>query len=332
MREEINNHEQTKYQSGLRMSICTYGKKLAMKRNLIIVLAAILLTGCGLKNSITSAANSNANNSSAPSTPAAKPVVGDSVVAKSGSWYAEGKIQSIDGPKAKITWSQKDRDASDIDLTNVYLIPKPGTPSNVKADDFVIAKTSTYSDNTDWDHVQVASVSKDVIAVKDRNSSTYNLSPDKVIAVSPTDAADLKAEFDKNNKELDFDKKAQVGRPSAPDGYKPKVGETVIASSATNTWFTAQVKSITGDKATVVWDPKQNSSFDTTLDKIVPNPTAGGATLPAVNDYVLVKNANCTNCALIYEQVTAVNGTNVEVKDRYDYKNTIRPGEFLLLK
>jgi hypothetical protein len=300
-----------------------------MKGLLLVVLAAILLTACGAKSSEKSSANSGTNDPPPP----AKPAVGDPVVAKSGSsWFTEGKIRVIEGQKANIAWSQKDRTPTDVDLANVYLIPKPGARPDVKADDYVLAKTTTSSDYTDWTITQVTNVSKDVITVKDRSNSTYNLGPDKVIAVAPTDAADIKAEFDKNNKQLDFDKKAQAGRPAAPDGYKPKVSETVVASSASNTWFTGQVKSMTGDRATIVWDTKENSTFDTTLDKIVPNPTAAGTTMPAVNDYVLIKSPSCVNCSLIYTQAVAVNGTNVEVKDRYDSTYTVRPGDFLLLK
>lgn len=295
-----------------------------MKRNLIIVLATILLAACGAKNSNTSSAGSDANS------PSAKPVVGDLVVAKNktGS-FAEGKIRSIEGQKANIGWSSKeDPDPSDVDLANVYPIPKADAPTNVKAGDFALANTSSYNDGY-WNNVQVTSVSGAVITVKETNDYTHDISSDKVIAVSPTESANIKAMFDKNSKKADFAEKAQKARPVIPDGYKPKVGETVVAEGQL-AWNTGQVKSISGDKAMIIWDPKNNSTFETTLDKIVPYPTAAGAAMPAVNDYVLIKMADPRIWE--YVQVTSVNGTNVAVKNRSDETNTVKPGEFILLK
>lgn len=296
-----------------------------MKRTLLVVLVTILLAACGAKNSNDSS-NSGTNN------PSAKPAVGDLVVAKhAANWFAEGKIRSIEDQKANIGWSQKDFNSNDVDLANVYPIPKAGASTNVKAGDFVLAKTSTSSENTDWEGAQVTSVSSGVIAAKDSSDSSYNLAPDKVIAVSPTDAADIKSAFDKSSKNRDFDEKSHnAGRPPAPAGYKPKVDETVVVESAPHNWITGQVKSISGDKATIVWDQKNNGTVDTPLDKIVPYPTAASAVLPAVNDYILIRSGDPR--LWIYVQVTSVNGTNVVVKDVNDSTSTVKPGEFILLK
>lgn len=290
-----------------------------MKRTLIIVLATILLAACGAKNSSTSSANS----------PSAKPAVGDLVVAKykTGS-FAEGKIQSIEGQKANIGWSNKDLASTDVDLANAYLIPKAGDPTNVKAGDFALANTSSYHDGY-WNKVQVASVSGAMITVKETNADSRDISSDKVIAVSPTESADIKAMFDKNSKKADFDAEARKARPIVPADYKPKVGETVVAE-APLAWNTGKVKSISGDKATIIWDPQNNSTFDTTLDKIVPYPTAVSAAMPTVNDYVLIKMADPRIWQ--YVQVTSVNGTNVAVKNKYNETSTVKPGEFILLK
>ena len=294
-----------------------------MKRNLIIVLATILLTACGAKDSSTSSANSGANS------PSAKPAVGDMVVAKHkmGS-FAEGKIQSIEGEKANIAWSSKDLAAMDIDLANVYPIPKAGDPINVKAGDFALANTSSYHDGY-WNKVQVTNVSGATITIKETNADSHDISSDKVIAVSPTESADIKSMFDKNSKKADFDADARKTRPVVLADYKPKVGETVVAE-APLAWNTGKVKSISGDKATILWDPQNNSTFETTLDKIVPYPTAASATMPAVNDYVLIKMGDPRIWQ--YAQVTSVNGTNAVVKDKYGETNTVKPGEFILLK
>jgi hypothetical protein len=297
-----------------------------MKKNLLIVLTTILLTACGANNSNNSSASSGTNNSSA------KPAIGDLVAAKYGTnLFREGKIQSIEGQKANIGWSDKNYASNDVDLANVYPIPKAGASTNVKAGDFVLAKTSASSvDDSKWYIAQVTSINSGVIAVKDVHDQSYSLSPDKVIAVSPTDTADIKAELDKNSKEGDFLGESHKFQPTAPAGYKPKVGETVVAEIGMYDWYTGQVKSISDDKATIVWDPENNRTSDTRLVKIVPYPTAASAAMPAVNDYILIK-PDATKL-WTYVQVTSVNGTSAVVKDINGKTSTVKPGEFILLK
>jgi len=326
MTKEINKQEKTKRRSGLKTNVRR--AKFPIASSLMMLLAIILLAACGAQNSAVSSANNNAKPDSA-SSPATRPAVGDTVVAKykTGS-FAEGKIQSIDGQKAKIDWSNKELESIDVDLVNLYPMPKAGAPANVKTGDFVLANTSSYQDGY-WNKVQVANVGGGVITVRETNDYSHDVAADKVIAVSPVESADIRAMFDTNGKKSDFDEKARKARPVVPADYKPKVGDKVVAEGQL-AWNTGKVKSISGDKATILWDEKNNGTFETTLDKIVPYPAAAGAVMPAVNDFVLIKSGYME--VWDYAQVAGVNGTDVEVKNNSGKTSTVKPGEFIPLK
>ena len=284
------------------------------------------LAGCGSNNSNTSPDTKSVSES--------KFAVGDSVVAKykTGS-FAEGKIQSIEGQKAKIDWTNK-KDLTEpdgVDLADVYLIPKPGDPTTLKAGDFALVNVSTYKDWF-WDTGEIKSVSNGTIKIRQRNDFTLDLSSDKVIAVSQAEFAKIKEMFDKFDKERDFRKAAENVRPITPAEYSPKVGETVIGKAQFG-WSAGKVKSISGNKATIIWDSKNNATFETTFNSIAPYPTAAVATLPSVNDFILIMSSSSDGMETWkYAQVTGVNGTDVMTKDESGNTATVKPGEFVLLK
>jgi hypothetical protein len=292
-----------------------------MKKVLVLAFSIALLTACGLgkKNS-----SNTGNSSSASSEKAAEvtpPAVGDLVVAHwAGNTWSEGKVDSIDGPRAKIIWSDN-TSPSEVDLVDIYQIPKTGAPATVKAGDYVLTKRST---GTNWEGAQVTMVSPGVITVKYVGDlEEANLPPEKVIAVTPVVAADMKAEAAKTG----FLKKAQSYKPQAPAGYKPKVGDHIFGGWTSTSWFGGKIKSISGDKALIEWEgPKPDEAA---LDKIVPYPTTENSPTPTVGDYLLVKPSNGS---WDYVQVSAVNGSNIEVKDADGKTRTVKPGEFVVLK
>ncbi len=292
-----------------------------MKRFSVLALSIALLTACemGKKNS------SNTGNSSSSSSEKVSeikpPAVGDLVVAHwAGNTWSEGRVDSIDGPRAKIVWSDN-ASPNDVDLVDIYQMPKAGAQATVKAGDYVLTKRST---GTNWEGAQVTMASPGVITVKYVSDlEEANLPPEKVIAVTPAVAADMKADAAKT----DFLKKAQAQKPQAPAGYKPKVGEHILGGWTSTSWFGGKVRSISGDKALLEWEgPKPDEA---TLDKIVPYPTAENSQTPTVGDYLLVKpNSGSWD----YVQVSAVNGSNIEVKDADGKTRTVKPGEFVVLK
>ena len=95
-----------------------------MKKVLVLAFSIALLTACGLgkKNS-----SNTGNSSSASSEKAAEvtpPAVGDLVVAHwAGNTWSEGKVDSTDGPRAKIIWSDN-TSPSEVDLVDIYQMPK----------------------------------------------------------------------------------------------------------------------------------------------------------------------------------------------------------------
>jgi hypothetical protein len=292
-----------------------------MKRFLVLALSIALLTACGLVKKNSSNTGNSSPNRSEKAAEIKPPAIGDLVVAHwAGNTWSEGKVDSIDGPRAKIVWSDN-ASPNDVDLVDIYQMPRTGAQATVKAGDYVLTKRST---GTNWEGAQVTMASPGVITVKYTSDlEEANLPPEKVIAVTPAVAADMKADAAKT----DFLKKAQAHKPQAPAGYKPKVGEHIFGGWTSTSWFGGKVKSINGDKALIEWEgPKADEA---TLDKIVPYPTAENSQTPAVGDYLLVKPSNGS---WDYAQVSSVNGSEIEVKDADGKKRTVKPGEFVVLK
>ena len=293
-----------------------------MKRLLVLIFSIALLTACGIAGKKNGGGNTTGSEKAAvPEAKPPAPVVGDLVVAHwAGNTWSEGKVDSIDGPRAKIVWSDN-ASPSDVDLVDIYQLPKTGAPATVKSGDYVITKRST---GTNWEGAQVTMVSPGVVTVKYVSDlEEANLPPEKVIAASPAAAADIKADAAKT----DFLKKAQAHTPQVPAGYKPKVGEHILGGWTSTSWLGGKVKSINGDKALIEWEgPKPDEA---SLDKIVPYPTAANVATPAVGDYLLIKPSSGS---WDYAQVTAVNGSEVESKDADGKKRTVKPGEFVVLK
>jgi len=65
------------------------------------------------------------------------------------------------------------------------------------------------------------------------------------------------------------------------------------------------------------------------LDKIVPYPSGENTPTPSVGDYLLIKPSSGS---WDYAQVTAVNGSEIEVKDADGKRRTVKPGDFVVLK
>src|SRR5713226_5248702 len=292
-----------------------------MKRFLVLAFSIALLTACGLGKKNSSNAGNSSSTSSEKAAEIKPPAVGDLVVAHwAGNTWSEGKVDSINGPRAKIVWSDN-ASPSEVDLVDIYQMPKTGAPATVKRGDYVLTKRST---GTNWEGAQVTMASPGVITVKYTSDlEEANLPPEKVIAVAPATAADMKADAART----DFLKKAQSRTPQAPAGYKPKAGEHILGGWTTTSWFGGKVKSINGDKALIEWEgPKADEA---TLDKIVPYPTAENSQTPAVGDYLLVKP---TGGYWDYAQVSSVNGSEIEVKGPDGKSRTVKPGEFVILR
>src|SRR5215213_8666171 len=249
-----------------------------------------------------------------------KPSVGDTVVARWGatSW-AEGKVESIVKDGAKIVWTD-DSSKSDVELKDVFLKPASGATVNVKPGDYTVVKGV----GNWWQEAEIREVSGSVIKAKSVYSNeVVNLSPEKVLTISPTVAEDIKDAAQQQN----FLTKAQEHYPVAPADYKPKSGDRVLAPWTSTSWYPGKVKSVSGEKVTIAWEAGMTTD-EVALEKVVPFPSAENSQTAATGDFVLLKPSIG---AWVYGQVTSVNAATVEAKS-VDSTREYKPGEFVILK
>ena len=293
-----------------------------MKTWLIAIVSISLFASCSmLKKNADEKVKAESNKQQITAVEQQKPAAGDTVVARWGSnGWMEGRVENLIGTRAKIIWAD-DSDPNDVDLSEIFVMPKFGAATPVKSGEFAIAKgRSDYW----WEEVEVKETGNGLVKIQYiSDGDTANLPPDKVIAVTPAVAADIKDNAEKE----EFLTTAHSQRPVAPKDYKPKVGDHVLAEWTAHSWNGGKIKSIAGDKAMIVWDEDMKTDA-VELESIIPFPTADNSTLPAVGDYVLLKpDGGSWN----YGQVTGVSGPAIEAKD-LNTTRTYRAGEFVILK
>lgn len=245
----------------------------------------------------------------------AKIEVGDTVVAKwaSGSFY-EGKVESMDDSKVKVKWNDGSS-PSDVDMSDVYMIPGADSKPDVKVGDMVLAKVQS---NSYWSGAEITEIKEDVYVVKAVGStSTKNVDPNKIIKVMPATAATFKDKVDSN----DFLKEAQAKKPSAPDGYKPKKGDKVVALWASNSWYSGKVNKVEGDKITVAWDDGDDPD-EVDLENVMPYPNASNTKMPEADQYVLSKPESGVRWQ--YAKVVEAKSDSVVVKNSRGENRTLK--------
>ena len=268
-----------------------------MKNLLLIICACLLLSACGA--TATSEKNTGETDKSGSG---AKPQTGEMVLFKVGPVnYSEGKVEKIEGGKYEI------RSGSNIakaDAADVYALPKPGTKSDVKAGDFVVA----FSREIYWTGGEVKNVTADLVEIQSASGEKLNAAPDKVIKVSSVAAADIK----QNVEAKAFDDLGKTKKPVLPNGWKPKKGDKIAAQWTFGSWHTAIVKNVNPNNIDIDW---QNGWSDGTVasDKVAPYPAEAAGAMPSVNDYVIVKPQSDIS-EWKFARVTAINGQEAEVK------------------
>lgn len=297
-----------------------------LNKIIILVIFSLLILGCSLTGGTkTDETKSTETAENKPEKPAETERIkeGDTVVARwSGNSFYEGKVESIDGNKIKVKWSDGSN-PSDVKKADVYEMPKGDTKPDVKAGDMVLAKIST---NTIWNGAEVESVDGNVFKVKAIGSSnTKDLDGNKIIKVSSETAASLKDQAGST----DFLKQAQAKKPGVPKGFKPKKGDKVLAQWATNSWWTGKVNDVNGGKVTVAWDDGSRPS-QVDENNVLPDPAKAKSEMPTENQFVLAKPTSGSKW--VYAQVAGVKDNNIEIKDSKGNTRTIKEGEFVLLK
>src|SRR5712692_2077703 len=111
-----------------------------MKRILVLGFSISLLTACSLGKKSSTYTESAPANRSGKVAEIKPPAVGDLVVAHwAGNTWSEGKVDNIDGRRARIVWSDN-ASPSEVALVDIYQLPKTGAPATVKSGDYVITK------------------------------------------------------------------------------------------------------------------------------------------------------------------------------------------------
>jgi hypothetical protein len=159
-----------------------------MRSLVFLIIATISFSACKSNSGETHNASGAFPISSPPANVAPGPAIGDDVLYMFDEYhFYEAKLVSQDGTRAKL---RRDGEAVERDMTDIYPIPKAGDKITVKAGDFVAAR---YGSLPTWPTAEVVKVDDNKITVKRIISgSVEELSPEKVLAVSPSAAAKIR--------------------------------------------------------------------------------------------------------------------------------------------
>ncbi|MGI9055978.1 MAG: hypothetical protein ACR2F2_09280 [Pyrinomonadaceae bacterium] len=284
-----------------------------MKKLLLILCAGLIFTACG---AITG--KNDVDEKTGGGTETAEMQVGDTVLFKVGPInYTEGKIDKIDGGKYEIRAGDA---ISKPDASEVYVLPKAGSKTEVKTGDIVVA----FSYERYWEGGEVKNVADDLVEVEKATGGKLNVAQDKVIKVSPKGIADIK----QNMETKAFEDTGKTKKPVLPKNWKPKAGEKVAAQWSFGSWHVAVIKHVNANNIDIDW---QNGWSDSTIDKdkIAPYPTAANP-MPNVDDDVIVKPQSDGE-SWKFAMVTTVSGQEAEVKFSDGKTQKIRSTDFIAI-
>lgn len=282
-----------------------------MKKLLLILCAGLIFTACG---AITGKNGGDEKNGGGTET--AKMQVGDTVLFKNGAInYAEGKIDKIDGGKYEIRLNDA---IAKPDASEVYVLPKAGSKTEVKTGDIVVA----FNYDKYWEGGEVKNVADDLIEVEKATGGKLNVAQDKIIKVSPKGIADIK----QNIETKAFEDLGKTKKPVLPKNWKPKDGEKVAAQWSFGSWHVAVIKHVNANNIDIDW---QNGWSDSTVDKdkIAPYPNAANP-MPNTGDYVIVKPKSDI-AEWKFATVTSVSGQEAEVKFSDGKTQKVRSTDFI---
>ena len=167
-----------------------------MRLLVFLVLATISFSACNKESDGTQNASSGTGpaKSSTPSVSKA-PAAGDHVLYMfDGYHFYEATVISIDGTKSKL---KRDDEYLDRELKDIYRIPKAGDKITVKPGDFVAAQ---YGQLPTWPTAEVIAVGDKVTVRRIISGAVEELSPERVLSVSPDAAAKIRVVATKKTK------------------------------------------------------------------------------------------------------------------------------------
>lgn len=298
-----------------------------MKILIITAITIVFTSACGLmgndpKGASKSTNSANTSNAAAPANEA-KFKAGETVVAR---WmknsYYEGVIESVGANKAKVKWSDGSS-PSDVDLVDIYALPKTGEKPQVTVGDIVLAKQSS---GAYWNGAEITAINGDVYAVAlIDGGATSNMPAEKIIKISPVAIADLKDKAATN----DFLNEAQQKKPIMPADHKAKVGDKVLGEWSTNSWWSGKVTKVAGGKTTVAWEDG-STPREVADEKIMPLPTAKDAKMPVKGQFLMVKPESGSKWLYARTEEAKEGAIKITLSDGKE--RTVKAGEFVLLE
>lgn len=303
------------------------------------LVAAALAFGCGKPAANTANMNSAGNSNARVAD--GKIDVKDRVLIPSNvskSMFLEAEVVSLDGSRAKVGVIQRNPNGfyttgsrfEDWEASEVYEVPGKGARAEVKPGDIVLAKgTMQPSDLLPWYGAEVVKVESLGIAVKGlgENQQPWMVGPDEL--VKPTEKTI--AEFRQSGESSQLLSKAMKHKPVRVEGYQPRVGDKVLAERNMAGFFDAgaiarmEEARSGGSLVYVKWDDPTFAGADRVYS-VLPLASAARLPAPAVGRYVMVKPE--AGGRWLYAEVTAVNGTALEVKVEDNTTRTVNPGEY----
>jgi hypothetical protein len=240
---------------------------------------------------------------------------GDEVVVESGkASFWRGKVVAVDANKVTYEYGSN-RSTDKADKGDVYVIVKEGHTGTEKPGDHVICRSGSDS----WDACKVKSVTGSVYVCDDAMGNSHNLAAVDVILPSPKTQANIKDKLETYARRRAFQTAAQAaGKPFRPAGFKPRIGQEVVALFAGSSWYGGKVTRI-AQKATVQWDDKSSPS-ERDLNDVAPKPTAPMKV--AAGQYVIVRPSGFFT-RWEFHKVDSVAGDSAVVADQDDKKKTV---------
>ena len=250
--------------------------------------------------------------------------------------FLEGKVVSLDGSRAKVGVIERNSNGfyttgsrfEDVEVSEIYEVPGKEAKHEVKPGDIVLAKGESGS-VLPWHGAEVVKVDNLGAVVKGlgSNKQPRTVGPDGLIKPSEKTIA----EFKQSGETSMLLSKAMKHRPMLVEGYKPKMGDKILAEPNVAGFFHSgaisrmEATMSGGNNVYVRWDDPNTRSTEKVYT-IIPLASAAKQPAPTVGRFLLVKPAS--DGRWLYAEVVAVNGASAEVKLEDGTTRTVNPGEF----
>jgi hypothetical protein len=205
--------------------------------------------------------------------------VGDQVVIESATaTFVEGVVSALERERAKIDVLPVGK-VVEHPLSDVYV---PGRPSKgaLTAGSFAVC----HMPDGRWRGCRIDAFDGDRVRVMGDDALAVEVGREDLLAPTPVTELNVRQRFDRAAKRRAFREGAKSAvRPRVPDGWRPRVGEKVVARRD-GLWMGAQLKELARTSARILWDDDRRV-VSWNLADIAPQPPVEFP--PTVGSYVL---------------------------------------------